>query len=53
MREMKYSSLSAMRSSSATELAIGTPGDWGSWQTPMKFFGNRPRPQDLKVDSLT
>ena len=27
------------RSSSAALWAGGTPGDWGSWQTPMKFSG--------------
>jgi hypothetical protein len=30
------------RSSSAMELATGTPGDCGSWQTPAKVSGNSP-----------
>ncbi len=27
------------RSSSRALWAGGAPGDWGSWQTPMKFSG--------------
>ena len=32
-------SSSTQRRNSATERSMGTPGDWGSWQTPAKWSG--------------
>src|SRR5688572_10653953 len=34
-------SSSTHRESSPIELAIGTPGDWGSWHTPTNVSGYR------------